>query len=78
MDTASRYHLRFLRVPPSESGFIIRDEEASGSITLRSTIIQQLSSTLYHNHVPLLSNSVMTVLLAASSFASLSSTMPII
>src|SRR5215813_14933214 len=37
---------------------LVRNEEASGSIPLRSTMFQQLSSTLYHNHVPLRSNSV--------------------
>ena len=37
---------------------LVRNEEASGSIPLRSTIIQQLSGALCHNHVPLRSNSV--------------------
>jgi hypothetical protein len=36
---------------------LVRNEEASGSIPLRSTIFQQLSDHPSHNHVPFRSNS---------------------
>ena len=57
---------------------LVRNEEASGSIPLRSTIFQRLTSRFFaitFHYVPI---QLMAALLAASTFESFSSTISII